>query len=317
MELPENQMRNASLKTCSFVQYLSVTALLALSILCHAQADSTRVYKEYLREAIPYFETGNFKQAASQYRQAFEAFHGLAYNQDRYNLAICYAHLAEPDSAFMHLNRLAENTSYLQCSQLSKDSGFFRIQPDPRWIQLEKKVCGSNPELNAYLSGMAKEDQYYRNMLSTYRNTEDSIYTKPIWQSINHTDSINLRKADSLYSNYGWPGYDLAGKEGSAAFWLIIQHAPLESQEKYLTVLREMVAKDQASPINLAYLEDRINMYKKLPQKYGTQYQTIPATGKTYLYPLQNAEKVNIFRAEVGLGPLSEKDIEGSRGYPR
>ncbi len=288
--------------------------LLTIPIFCRAQADSTQVYKDHLRDAIPYFEAANFKKATSEYRQAFDAFHGLAFNEDRYHLAICYVQLHEFDSAFMHLMRLAEKTAFLKCVQLNRDTGFVKIKADPRWNALETKICGSNRELNVFLASMAEEDQYYRNMLSSYRNTEDSIYTKPIWKSIHYTDSVNLIKADSLYKIYGWPGYDLAGKEGSSAFWLIIQHSPLETQEKYLTV---MVAKNQASVINLAYLEDRLNMYKKQPQKYGTQYQTLFSTNKSYLYPLQDAAKVNEFRAAIGLGPLSEKEIESSKEFPR
>lgn len=109
----------------------------------------------------------------------------------------------------------------------------------------------------------------------------------------------------------------LGGKAASQAFWLFIQHSPLPIEEKYFPSMQAAVLNGGADPINCAYLEDRILMFKNLPQKYGSQYQSLTQIGKEYLYPLQDKTNVNKMRESIGLPPLSQIDIDSSMQYEK
>ncbi len=108
-----------------------------------------------------------------------------------------------------------------------------------------------------------------------------------------------------IFDEYGWPGHDLVGEEGSTAAWVIAQHSDLDLafQERALELLTEAVAEDDASPGDLAYLSDRVAVAQGEPQTYGTQIRCeqkkpVPPT------PIADPATVDELRAEAGLEPL-------------
>lgn len=86
-------------------------------------------------------------------------------------------------------------------------------------------------------------------------------------------DIERTERLKEIIDEHGWPTYDLVGEDGEEAAWVIAQHSDLdpEFQAEALELLREAVDDDQASPGNLAYLEDRVRAGQGLPQLYGTQ----------------------------------------------
>src|SRR5262245_22426742 len=58
---------------------------------------------------------------------------------------------------------------------------------------------------------------------------------------IEYIDSTNLVQVETLIKKYGWPGKGFVGTKGNRAVFLVIQHADLKTQEKYLPVLEESV----------------------------------------------------------------------------
>ena len=117
-------------------------------------------------------------------------------------------------------------------------------------------------------------------------------------------DLDNTAWLKELVTNHGWPTNSRVGEEGSGHAWLLVQHAEIEFQEQCLPLLRAAVAAQDSSPKNLAYLEDRVNMRRGRPQRYGTQFN-YGANGLE-LYPLEDEERVDEWRAEVGLGTMAE-----------
>lgn len=118
-------------------------------------------------------------------------------------------------------------------------------------------------------------------------------------------DSLNQQRIAAIIDQYGWPGKSLVGKEASKAVFLVIQHASLEIQRKYLPQFREPVTKGESSSSNLAYLEDRILMREGKPQLYGTQIITDNA-GQKKFYNIYDEVNVDERRLKIGLGPLAE-----------
>ena len=116
----------------------------------------------------------------------------------------------------------------------------------------------------------------------------------------------NAARLRALISAYGWPGEDIAGKDGAEAAWLTVQHAigEPEFQRHALSLLRTSAEAGRTPAWHAAYLEDRIAMYEKRPQRFGTQWIDDPRDGRARPWQLADAEHVNDLRASVGLGPL-------------
>lgn len=118
----------------------------------------------------------------------------------------------------------------------------------------------------------------------------------------------NAGKLDAIISSIGYPTIDKVGKEGSAAAWLIIQHAigqPL-FMKKCLNLLEEAVAENKANPVHLAYLTDRIASFEGRPQLYGTSFDW-DENGEMNPKPFDDLEKVNVRRQMLGLNSLEEQ----------
>ena len=90
------------------------------------------------------------------------------------------------------------------------------------------------------------------------------------------------------------------------AIWLIIDHADLKLQKKYLPIMEEAACKKLISANDFAVLTDRICMKGGKPQKYGTQSYTVTSEGKQviYIWPVEDARKLNTLRNEIGAGDI-------------
>jgi hypothetical protein len=123
------------------------------------------------------------------------------------------------------------------------------------------------------------------------------------------TSTFEQRQARlaEILDEHGWPGWDLVGRKGSTAAWVVVQHADLDPafQERALALLEEAVAAGDASRGDLAYLTDRVAVARGEEQTYGTQIrcdgkEAVPAT------PIADEAGVEERRTEAGLDPLRD-----------
>ena len=118
------------------------------------------------------------------------------------------------------------------------------------------------------------------------------------WQRI---DKRNTRWLGEVLAVRGWPGRTMVGEDGAQAAWLLAQHADgdLVLQRAFLGALRDAVARGEASPAHLAYLEDRVRVGEGKPQLYGTQFTIID--GELGACPIEDPQRLDERRAEAGL----------------
>jgi len=121
-------------------------------------------------------------------------------------------------------------------------------------------------------------------------------------------DRDNTAWLMALVERHGWPTISRVGKPGAQGAWLLVQHAELEFQEQCLPLLAAAVEAEDAEPQHLAYLEDRVNMRRGRPQRYGTQF-TFGANGLEP-HTLEDPARVDEWRAAIGLGPLAEYEAQ-------
>ncbi len=117
----------------------------------------------------------------------------------------------------------------------------------------------------------------------------------------------NLITIKNYFKTNGFPGIKENGKETSLHFWLIVQHGDndVSFQEKVLIAMKKELKFNNVNKQNYAYLYDRVQKNKNMPQLYGTQ-MIWDSKGKHYPYKLKFPEKVNELRKEMGLEPLEE-----------
>ena len=163
-------------------------------------------------------------------------------------------------------------------------------------------------ELASILDTIHQEDQKYREGLDTiYKKYGwDSKETKDVWKIINEKDSINLIKVEKILAEYGWLGADIVGKQGNKTLFLVIQHANLQTQIKYLPMFREAVKNGKAEGGSLATMEDRVLISQGEKQIYGSQLAGDYKTKLYVLSPMIDPDNVDKRRAEVGLEPIAE-----------
>jgi hypothetical protein len=155
-------------------------------------------------------------------------------------------------------------------------------------------------ELRKKLLKMAAEDACVREKLAASGELFEGYHPK--------MEAVHLKNASELekiIDEYGWTGKSLVGKDGAEAAWLIVQHAISlpEFLRRCLGLIEKAVAEGEAEPYQFAYLQDRINYLEGKPQRYGSQSDW-NEQGKMQVWTLENEEKVNEYRAEIGLKPL-------------
>ena len=160
-----------------------------------------------------------------------------------------------------------------------------------------------NRQLQDELLSMQKEDQRVLQELID----SGELGTVEYHPRIKVIHEKNNARIKEIINSHGWPGISAVGKEGSEAAWLIVQHAVLDTKfmNQCLTLLQGAVSQSEAEGWCFAYLQDRVLTMSGKLQIYGTQHD-IDENGLAYPLPIQEPEKVEALRKEVGLEPLSE-----------
>jgi hypothetical protein len=118
-------------------------------------------------------------------------------------------------------------------------------------------------------------------------------------------DSTNLVQIESLIAKYGWMGISFVGNKGNSALFFVIQHADLETQLKYVSLLQQSVEAGESKPSYLALMKDRILMRQGKHQIYGSQV-VYSESGEPMFYPIEDEKNVNIRRAKIGMQPIED-----------
>ncbi len=297
---------------------LILTILIGILSLNISYSQDQEKYGESVREASALYDSKDYMASSLKYKEAFDHLGGKAYPNDRYNAACSYALAEDVENAFYHLYYLAENPNikYRNYNHITVDTDLKILYKDERWDKLLTIVKANkdnyekdfDQELVRTLDTIYQLDQSYRMQIDAIEEEygRESEEMKAHWQVINETDSINLIKVTNILDEKGWLGANVIGGQGNTTLFLVIQHADMETQIKYLPMMREAVAAGNARGSSLALLEDRVALRQGNRQIYGSQIGRDKESGEYYVSPLVDPENVNERRAEVGLGPIED-----------
>ena len=132
---------------------------------------------------------------------------------------------------------------------------------------------------------------------------------------IEEVDSTNQVIVARLLDS-GWP--QGLSEEANNAIWLVIDHAPIDYQLRYMPLIEEQVATGAISKSQYATLFDRIRMRQGEPQRYGTQTvqrRSAEQNASIYVWPVENPRKLNRLRRAMGLTPIKRYCRKVSKLY--
>jgi len=273
----------------------------------------SQTYKEFVTKGDDSYKAKDYKASVEFYEKAFKIEHKSS--SDLYNGA-CVAALHNDDkTAFKWLN-LAIDNGYENIAHIKIDTDLESLHNKKEWTKtiekLQKKLdimsANYDKPLQKELLDIYADDQGVRGAAMKIYKTKGSGSKSldSIGKIMNYKDSINLVKVMKILDEKGWVGKNVVGATANETLYLVIQHSDLKYQQKYLPMMRDAVKKGNASPGNLAYLEDRVALREGKKQIYGSQVSNHPITKKPFVSPLEDPDNVDKRRATVGLGTLSD-----------
>lgn len=137
-------------------------------------------------------------------------------------------------------------------------------------------------------------------------------------------DAANRHIVSDLLAE-GWP--EGLSDEANEAIWLVIDHADLAMQRRWMPLVEEQMAAGRVSKSNYATLFDRMLMREGRPQRYGTQTcsstRLVAADSARVericrLWPVESPERLDSLRAAMELEPIGDylRAVEEVYGAP-
>lgn len=285
---------------------LSFSLSFLISTLSGQEANPLKIQADSLLQA------GDVAECIPLYRQVLDS---EPENQSTsYNLACAYALSWKRDSAFHFLNLALERDTSVRALT---DPDLLGLTADERWAAIEdaqvakveaKYGAYPNQELARELWRMSMKDQayYYHIKVAEKKIGRGSPVVWALWDLKEKLNEENVRRLEEIIAEHGWPKEsEVKGSAAQAAF-LIIQHADLEKQKKYVGLLKAACEQGEADWSGYALMYDRIEMREGRPQLYGSQVRFNKDSQQYEPHEILDPEYVNKRRKEVGLGPIED-----------
>jgi hypothetical protein len=162
--------------------------------------------------------------------------------------------------------------------------------------------------LRIELEQMLESDQRHRASIraASDEHGDESPQVQAMWQAQSAIDAENIARLVQIVEAGGWPGKRRVGPQAATAAFLVLQHADLEPQQRFLPLLRQAVADGEAERSSLALLEDRVRVRNGLPQLFGSQLSWDAESGALRFDPIEDEINVDRRRAEMGLEPIGD-----------
>ncbi len=122
------------------------------------------------------------------------------------------------------------------------------------------------------------------------------------FEAMEAADSKHRPEIERIFERYGWPKRSVFGRETAHSFWLLVQHQPLELQEKMLPAMELAIQNGEASRSDYAYLFDRVSIRQGKPQRWGTQAKCV--NGLPVLDTVEDQARLDARRSELRLAPI-------------
>lgn len=273
--------------------------------------------QHFSNRADSLFSEGNIPEAIAEYGKMVISepkTPGVIYNY-ACALSIDNSVIRQFDSCFKYLNIAIELDTSINALL---DPDLLAARKDPRWAGFEDRLIRmvnqkyKNPygDINfarALWRIMANDQAFFNEIgISVRKLGMRSSITSALWRAKLILSENNQKELDELLQQKGWPKLKDVGREAVMAAYLVVQHSDSKMQKRYLPEVRKSCESGEIPWERYAMMYDRMCVNENIPQRYGTHTTYNEKTGKTELYPLEDPVKVDQWRKESSLGPLSE-----------
>lgn len=291
------------------------TLKLALTVgifACSEVAVSQQGVQNFKSVADSLRNEGNIPAALTEYKKIFLK---NPYDQRNvYNYACALSVSKQIDSCFKYLNIAVKSDTSI-ASLIDPD--FLTIREDSRWPEFENNLISmlnrkfKNPykdvEYAKALWRLRAFDQAYFNEIGIAgrKTGMKSSVVEALWNFKFMIHKNNQKELEELVETKGWPKINDVGSEAAMGAYLVAMHSRDGSQKKYLPFIKQRCEENELSWQRYANIYDRCLFNENKPQKFGTQTRYNELTNSEEIYPLEDASKVDEWRKELGLEPLS------------
>lgn len=292
----------------------SFLILAFFSFATEAFAQPSAKYFESIDKATSSYQKKEYKKSAQFYSAAFKSNGGKAYLEDRYNSARSWTLAGMKDSAFVQLFKVVELYDYIDYLKISKEADFAQLQSDTRWTKvidlvkqnISKSDFNLNKSLVLLLDSIYRDHHSYRLKEVSVKNEfgADSKEVQSVKKEIKRRDSINLAIVTDILDKHGWLGRNVIGFIGNYTLALIIEHAPIQTQDKYLPLIILAFKSNDIEAYDYALILDRVTLRHGQQQLYGNV--VVNVNNKNYVAPIEDYENLNKRRAALGLKPMDQ-----------
>lgn len=165
-------------------------------------------------------------------------------------------------------------------------------------------------EISAEIAEMVGPDQALRfggNIAHKKGLKWEKISSHPDFQrKLARIDSENAKRMKVIVRQIGWPTISEYGEYTARNAWLLVQHmdADVEFQEKVLSMMKDLLSKNEVIRPDYALLYDRVQVNSGKLQLYGSQGE---CKGNEWQpKPVQSPDQLDERRKEMGLPTMEE-----------
>ena len=292
---------------------ISFLILVFFSVALSAFAQPSAKYFESIDKATSSYQRKEYKKSAQFYSTAFKSNGGKAYLEDRYNAARSWTLAGMKDSAFVQLFKVVKLYDYINYLQISNEADFTPLQSDKRWTEIidlvkqniSKSDFNLNKSLVLLLDSVYRDHHSYRLKEVTVKNEFGfgSKEAQLVKKEIERKDSINLAIVTDILEKHGWLGRNVVGFIGNYTLALIIQFAPIQTQDKFMPIIQEAFKNKNIEAYDYTLILDKVALRHGQKQLYGNVVVNIG--NKNYVGPIENVEQLDKRRADLGLKPMN------------
>lgn len=218
------------------------------------------------------------------------------------------------------LARWISHVAFSKRIEMLTDPRLIKLKRSRYWsglvTQIKKGYTVYTEPLHAfYLDSLYFEDQrcrisnYYK--LSGFIEEIDTVVLselKVTKEGCEKNDSLNYYAIQQYASDKGYPTIARVGRRAAKGFWSIILHSSDSiAYKKYIPILEQLCTEGEAEWAHFACMTDQLQVMKKQPQIFGTQYVR-DADGQSRLYRVEDINQVNRRRERIGLTPALKDD---------
>ena len=267
-------------------------------------------YKPLVEAGGAALEAMKYDSCMIYYKKAFK-IKQTSYLSTLRNAACAYS---ASDTDYMEAQlKIAFDLSWGESKNIYDNYPEFKYLKDTPFEEIINKMyveyaeaSGVDLKLMKEFENIRFEDQRYRQEMRgvTEKYGNRSPQMDSLWQLQNAADSVNTVRICEVIDELGYPGKSIVGNGQSSTAFLVIQHADLEVQEKYLPIISKAADDGEVRWSSVALLVDRVNMRNGKPQIYGSQVNRDQDTDEYYFAKIAEPYKIDSIRGTVGLGPL-------------